>query len=1132
MRLYAILVSIFIILGAVPIGFAEENEVVAVIVSTPADAIVAAPYAKALGYKIFYTQKDSLSDTVKMDLERYQVDKVIIVGGPVAVSNEVESQLKKMGVKTKRIYGDTRIETSIAVFNDLIKKRPELTKNIIIAEGFNEKITPVAVSFDSPVLYYGLNRDDKVIEALKEVKVSPENVIILGKKVPNKVVRDIKAKNILIAAGKDDEIIKTALAYAPKINPDIENKKVAVTYAEKSNNPILDAIVSFVKGDVSGVVPIPEKKEDVLKSLISKISTFASGIVISSDTSDVSEIISDIAYKLGITSTTVAEPTRRGGRGITPAPKINEKPEIKEFKIVTDGLKVTFNIKVTDKEGLKKIVLKYGDGTTLTKNISGTEVVENLSKTYILQGKYIVTLEVYDDADQKVSKSEDVNLMYFNVNPEYISKIVSGGVNEVIPITITNYQNTSISLINITTGNLTVSASGDLTIPGHQDKIINYTITNSSALIPGRTYDAKITFALSGHSEINKTVVCEISIPKVETKATTSGKNVSLQVVNTTTVTNTSIEINDSKSNEFEIKTVVGNKSITFAIPTTNTSDTSVVENITINLENINDVLTRADKIKNTSIITEDLIKPILVASKDVKDVSVDIKNISINEDANKLTLHTDISFNDTINNSYVVIAIPVGNNSVDKIVKNGSAIPEYDGSGAQRNYYIYDANNGLVILFMKDDPLLEITLNMGEVNQPPVIVYTELINGLNVLINASESYDPEGKNLTFKWEIPGNETVTYIDNGKVVNITYPVDGTYDITLTVSDGVYEVSSVISVSVAQPVVEKPAITIIANGKTVKFMGQDANTLTIAGAKTINLPTITASVNVVDKKDISKGIEIYFKDNASVKSIIEAMNNFNVIAYSGDTITITYNNPEMNGKNVTMSIINDRNGLRNALRALLNNGDATDLIGIIEKNQYSTYNCTQTVSNDKATWTVPASDFTGYTTVIITEGNGVASDADNVKILAVGGFIACKYNMTLTNTTSGINQTNYTISLSGNPNNKIRYGIMSIDRNVGIELKIEGTNPNDVLFNVSVVGSSGSETVIENSDFITLNASKILDIIEKIFNGTASALYSAPTTSNTTSLEIRDIPNSYTIGIAYDTVDKKIVAIEQQ
>ncbi|WP_292459788.1 PKD domain-containing protein [Methanothermococcus sp.] len=1138
MKAYSILLSLIIILGALPLGFASETtKNVAVVVSTPADAVVAAPYAKAMGYKLVYTPTDKLSDNAKRELERNNINKVIIVGGPVAVSNNVENQINKLNINNiKRVWGETRVETSQKMYELIKEEKPEMAKNIVVAEGFNEKITPVAVSFGAPVIYYGLDKDNEVADLLKTTK--PENAIILGNKIPNIITNTISthAKNTIIASGSDDSVIKTALAYVPRINPNAKNKDVAVVYAEKTENPILDAIVSFVNGYVGAIAPIPASKEDTLNKIISKL-TFASGISVSSDSTSMSDTISNIAGKLGLSPTSMIT-TPSGGRGgttVTPiTPSVDKKPTINEFNVSIDGLKATFNINVSDDKELKKIVLKYGDGTSYEMNISGKSNYTIISRNYLMQGIYSATLTVYDDKDQTSTSSTNVYLRYFDVSPGYISKtIIGGNVNETIPITITNYQNKNISITTqTTTGNLSANTSANSI---NTTDNITCTITNTSALTSGKSYRAKVIFALNDHPEINKTFVMDIAIPKKETISTTGNKTVSLQVINTAAAENTSIKINDNTTNAFIINTTIENRSLDIPIPTTNTTNTSTIANTTIHLENIKDALDRAENIQKTSTLTENLIRPVVVASKDVNDVSVDVKNITIDEDTNEATVNTEISFNKSTNDTYVVVAIPIGNNSVDNVYKDGlGAIPKYNGTGTQRNYYKYDATNGILLLFMKDDPLLSITLSVKTINQPPVISCTPDINGLNVLINASESYDPEGAPLTFTWEAPGAQSVSYLDGEKTINITYPADGTYDITLTVSDGVYEVSSVITVSVAQPVSEKPAIKVIANGKTIEFEGQDSNTLSITGTKTINLPSITADVNVVNKKDTSKGIEIYFKDNASVASIIEAMNNLNKISYSGDNITITYNNADMNGKNVTLSVISDRGSLRDAINKMLN-GNASDLIGLIEMNQYSKYNCVQTVSGNSATWTLPASDFSGDVAVVITEGGYTPYDATYVKILAVGGFEVMKYKMNLTfvGTNPFTNDSTYNISINETPAHKIRYGLAMINKNAVIKVSVVGTNPNNNLFNVSVVGNSGSELIVNNNDFITVNASKINDIVGTIFTpDTASATYSPTTNNPVYQLNLQNVSNAYVIGIAYDTVDKKLVAIEQQ
>ncbi len=1137
MKAYSILLSLIMILGVLPLGFASETtENIAVVVSTPADAVVAAPYAKAMGYKLIYTPTSKLSDEAKRELEENSIDKVIIIGGPVAVSSNVENNIKELNINTQRVWGETRIETSQKVYELIKNEKPEMAKNVIIADGFNEKIIPVAVNFNAPVLYYGLNKDDKVVNLLKTT--NPEYAVILGKNIPKTIIKTLSehAKNTIIASGSDDTtIIKTALSYIPRINPNAENKDVAVVYAEKNNNPILEAISNFVKGDVNAIVPIPESKESAINTIVSKL-TFASGITISSDSSSVSNILSSIATEKGISSTTTTPSLGGGGGGhhhhhYIPTPTVDNKPVINKFDVSSiDGLKATFTINVSDDNGLKKIVLKYGDGTKYEKDISNKSCSLTISRNYLMQNKYAATLTVYDNKEQSSTSTTNVDLKYFDISPEYVSKtIIGGNVHESVRIHINDYQNKNISITTQTTGGINTFTSAN-SINKTDDITCN--ITNTSALTTGKSYQAKVIFALNNHPEINKTFIFDIAVPKQETKTTTSGNNVSLQIINTTTTKTTSITIDDNTTNNaFVINTTVGTKSLDITIPTKNTSNTSVIENTTIHLENIKDALDRAEEIQNTSTLTENLIKPVVVASKDVDNVSVDVKNIVIDEDTNKATVNTEIKFNKSTNDTYVVVAIPVGSNPVNSVYKDGlGSIPKYDGTGIQRNYYKYDETNGILTLFLKDDPLVRITLSVKVINQPPVIAYTYSENGLNVLINASETYDPENKTLTFKWLAPENQSVKYLDGKKTVNITYPEDGTYNITLTVSDGVYEVSSVITVSVIQSVAEQPAVKIIANGKTIEFEGQNSNTLSITGTKTINLPEITANVNVVDKKDNSKNVKIYFKDNNSVASIIEAMDNYDKVAYNGDNIIISYNNPDMNGKNVSLNIITTRKTFRNNINKLLN-GDATDLINTLHIG----YRETKTVSNGVAKFTINADDANADHIVVITEGSPVMPTDTYVKILAVGGFEVMKYKMNLTyvGTNPISNDSSYNISLNETPDHNVRYGLAMINKDATITLNVIGTNPNNNLFNVSVVGDDGSEIIVKNNDFITLNASKINDIVGTIFkDNTASSTYSSPTTNSKIGLNLQNISNAYVIGVAYDTVDEKLVAVEQQ
>lgn len=83
------------------------------------DALCAAPLAKSLNAPILLTQDNELNESVKSELVRLGIKEVYIVGGTGAISYSVQSKIASMGIKCKRIMGDDRYGTSIAVANSI-----------------------------------------------------------------------------------------------------------------------------------------------------------------------------------------------------------------------------------------------------------------------------------------------------------------------------------------------------------------------------------------------------------------------------------------------------------------------------------------------------------------------------------------------------------------------------------------------------------------------------------------------------------------------------------------------------------------------------------------------------------------------------------------------------------------------------------------------------------------------------------------------------------------------------------------------------------------------------------------------------------------------------------------------------
>ncbi|MFQ6136519.1 MAG: cell wall-binding repeat-containing protein, partial [Candidatus Hydrothermarchaeales archaeon] len=114
----------------------------------------------------------------------YRPRDIIIVGGPKAVSKEVEARLATKG-NVVRIYGETRIETALALAEDLHAE--EWKYRVIVITDYEKPEVDAALMayhFDAPLLYVkstGLSPEvrDFIIEH-KETIYGPTKVVLMG----------------------------------------------------------------------------------------------------------------------------------------------------------------------------------------------------------------------------------------------------------------------------------------------------------------------------------------------------------------------------------------------------------------------------------------------------------------------------------------------------------------------------------------------------------------------------------------------------------------------------------------------------------------------------------------------------------------------------------------------------------------------------------------------------------------------------------------------------------------------------------------------------------------------------------------------------------------------------------------
>lgn len=125
------------------------------------DALAAAALAGDKDSPILLTDGNHLTDQTKHQIERLSPTEIIIVGGPAAINDSVlrSAQSAAPGANVRRIWGQTRYETSLNIMNDLSNS----SDTVIIATGVNFadalSISPYSYAAASPIVLSNPNSE-------------------------------------------------------------------------------------------------------------------------------------------------------------------------------------------------------------------------------------------------------------------------------------------------------------------------------------------------------------------------------------------------------------------------------------------------------------------------------------------------------------------------------------------------------------------------------------------------------------------------------------------------------------------------------------------------------------------------------------------------------------------------------------------------------------------------------------------------------------------------------------------------------------------------------------------------------------------------------------------------------------
>lgn len=147
-----------------------------------ADALAGVPLASKLGAPILLTHTDKLPDETLKEIKRLGAKNIIILGGTGVISSNVESTLKKQGLKTQRLAGKTRFETATKIANMLNNKPAE----IFFVYGLNYadalSVGSVAAVRNAPIIYLKTSGeiDAKTAAYIKSVKGTVKKAYVIG----------------------------------------------------------------------------------------------------------------------------------------------------------------------------------------------------------------------------------------------------------------------------------------------------------------------------------------------------------------------------------------------------------------------------------------------------------------------------------------------------------------------------------------------------------------------------------------------------------------------------------------------------------------------------------------------------------------------------------------------------------------------------------------------------------------------------------------------------------------------------------------------------------------------------------------------------------------------------------------
>lgn len=403
------------------------------------DALSAAPLAKKYNAPILLAESNTLDQALSSELTRLVVKKVYIVGGPAAVSLDIDNKLKAMGIASVRLSGKDRYETSAAVANEI----GTASKIVVVTgEDFPDalSIAPWAANSGAPILLTLPDRLPASIEGYIKKNSITNSYVIGGKGAVNESTMSLLPNPARIS-GQDRFATNAAVLNA--FNNEFDLNKIYIATGNNFPDALSgSALAALTKSPIilssAGPLPVTKSYVDANINRVNQVFILGGEGVVSN--SAVEGIIPPIVSKVDISlpePSVIMKKQIKGIANITMIPSNASKPaasftvsnpdiaSVSSDGTIT-GLKVG-NTRVTATVGGKSssinllvkmdrlIVLDPGHGGTSTgaipKSENGTQLLDYRESILNMQAVQLMKYKLEAlGARVVLTRNNDVNV--------------------------------------------------------------------------------------------------------------------------------------------------------------------------------------------------------------------------------------------------------------------------------------------------------------------------------------------------------------------------------------------------------------------------------------------------------------------------------------------------------------------------------------------------------------------------------------------------------------------------------------------------------------------------------------------------------------------------------------------------